>query len=169
MPREGRDKGKGRAGASTATVANGSTQSPVQMPQIVGHGTYKPPVGQRYRVPTTVFQDTTEEEGPMSERFPDADDWRDQFVFGTKVNDNAGRLGIKFDGDNRASYYDDRTNWRQCEFNDLGGDIENIADPQTPAALRRPAAPAGSRARTPAPSAMRSPYYALARRSRRQS
>ena len=46
---------------------------------------YKPKIGQRYRIPATVFQDADDSEGTMSGRFKDANDWREQFLYAKKV------------------------------------------------------------------------------------
>ena len=66
---------------------------------------YKPKIGQRYRIPATVFQDADDSEGPMSDRFKDAEDWREQFLYAKKVGDRDRCFGLHFDGD-KAPWYD---------------------------------------------------------------
>ena len=125
---------------------------------VVPRGVYKPPMGQKFRIPATVFQDPDQAEGPMTGRFPDAMDWREQFLYATKIGDRNGAFGLKFDDDPKPWFDPDKGNrefWRQFEYQDILQDPEQVPDPAPSTTPRRPSAPPSSQNRSPAPNAHR--------------
>ena len=149
-------KGKGPAVRSSPS-AGGSSATDATM-SVVEKGVYKPNIGQRFRIPSTAFQDPGQAEGPMTDRFPDALDWRDQFLYATKVGDRNGSFGLKFDGDRSPWYDQDKSNrefWRQFEYNPISQSAEDTPDPAQTPAPRRPSGSRISQNRSPAPNCHR--------------
>ena len=94
-------KSKGKGPASAAGAGSSAQGLATQMASMEVNICYKPRIGQRFRIPPTTFQDASQDSGPMTDRFPDAQDWRTQWLYATKVGDRNGCFGLKFDDDDK--------------------------------------------------------------------